>query len=349
MDRIDNILNKSAIEKLHIKKNTKEISIKNKLIGIESNVFIGFDNLETLVLEDNSISEKKIAPDAFKHLTKLQDIDLSKNKIVEINENSFDDLTRVKKIGLNSNKIKIIKDLVFKDLSNLTQINLEDNEIPKISENTFKGLFQLNFLYLSQNKIEEIHEKAFCMLKNIIQITLKNNLLKQIHPDIFRGLMSLVDIQLHGNPLNLDRNKKINLCLEMNVMRVTFKRHFFGKLFAPRNDIKSVNNTVINNRNFVYYFKFFNFQFLKKNLIANCTKDAQSSIDENIYELDQIAPEVKFFKKLTIYIINIIFNYELLQKLFQYENANVYGNYEFQNIVKKNEAYRVRSNLDKEK
>ena len=238
----DRILEKIYFTKRHIEENKIEVEITDDIEGIADNVFIGFENLKTLILSNNNIESNKIAKNAFKFLKSLVNLDLSNNRIVEINGDNFDTLKMLEKIEYGSNNISMIRDSVFIKLSNLTIIDLVDNKIQKITKKTFNSLIKLQYLFLSNNLIEQIEQDSFLTLANLLHISLDKNKLSKIDKFLFRGLFNLQEILLDHNEFKFDENNKFELYLEYNVQRVTLANCKYG----AQNDLNLIKNLVIN-------------------------------------------------------------------------------------------------------
>ena len=83
-------------------------------------------------------------------------LDLSNNKISSLSENSFQHLTNLEALYLSSNKLKTIKQGWFSPLLQLSYLNLINNEISAIEQTTNIWPELLSRLYLSYNKLKTI-------------------------------------------------------------------------------------------------------------------------------------------------------------------------------------------------
>lgn len=84
-----------------------------------------FKNLAVFILENSGISE--IGENDLKNLTRLELLNLSKNKIQKIEKNSFKNFNMLRVIDLSGNKLKSIENEIFKDCNRLQMIFIQDN------------------------------------------------------------------------------------------------------------------------------------------------------------------------------------------------------------------------------
>lgn len=156
----------------------------------------------TLILNDLNIS--KISPEAFgrQNLFKLE---LSGNKLTEIELGVFNSLTKLQNIDMSFNNLKSLRPNCFMGLPYLETLNVSNNELNEFSFDIFDvsvtqiELLDLSFnkisnlnrdnkipvekLYLSNNQIKTI---KFCPL-NFTEINLSHNFLEFLDEDSCDG------------------------------------------------------------------------------------------------------------------------------------------------------------------
>ena len=128
------------VEDIDIKAlNLKEEYIGNE--GLKDLVEIIFKELEELDLSNNKISDINILEKAnFKQLNKLN---LSNNKISDINILEKANFKQLNKLNLSHNKISDINILEKVNLKKLKRLDLFDNEIDKEKNNSLLGSLKL--------------------------------------------------------------------------------------------------------------------------------------------------------------------------------------------------------------
>lgn len=146
---------------------------ENKLREIEENSFQGLNNLLTLEMEDNVLSEGNVSPFAFNPLTQLTYLRLGRNHFRTIPQ------------GLPSS---------------LLELHLENNRIEEISDSIFNQTTNLNLISLRHNRLDEsrIAPLAWINHKNLESIDLSHNQMYLVPSYLPRSLVHLV---LVGNQI----------------------------------------------------------------------------------------------------------------------------------------------------
>ncbi|XP_039629911.1 extracellular matrix protein 2 isoform X2 [Polypterus senegalus] len=151
----------SSLQELHMDENLIE--------DIQEGILNKTLNLVVLVLSNNRIQENRIAPRAWFHLSKLEAIDLSYNRLVHVPS--------------------------FLPVS-LRQLTLHHNQIERIPGYVFAHMKPgLEFLHLSHNKLRDdgIHGVSFMGLyHSLTELLVDNNQLRTIP----RGILNLKSLQV---------------------------------------------------------------------------------------------------------------------------------------------------------
>lgn len=154
----------------------ENLSMKNvdngKFCQITEDFFNGLSNLKKLTLEYNSI--RRLDPNTFRRLTKLEELDLRCNRLV-LEEGTFEDLTNLKSLNLGSNYLCQIKANVFSGLENLERLGLVRNGLENLNEGVFSGLRALKKLNLNRNELKFTSLRVLEELTNIESIDLRKN------------------------------------------------------------------------------------------------------------------------------------------------------------------------------
>ena len=111
-------------------------------------------NENSTVFNLRNLKITHISADAFNYFPNAVKIDLSYNKIKEINKETFDGLFVLIELLLNNNEIKHIGPNSFDSLVNLKLINLSFNQLRVFNAPTFNALINIVELYISNNHIE---------------------------------------------------------------------------------------------------------------------------------------------------------------------------------------------------
>nr|CAD2199020.1 unnamed protein product [Meloidogyne enterolobii]CAD2201793.1 unnamed protein product [Meloidogyne enterolobii] len=154
-------------------------------------------------LERNYISylfKNKILPGQEKSLLSL---DLSQNRIADIEPGSLDNFVNLLELKLTQNNLDELSDDIFtKFLGSLHQLYLDYNFLSKLDDGVFNNLKSLRKLILDGNKELEISKKVLSpSLKNLEILSLDRCSLDKLDDDLFENLPNLRALSLSGNPL----------------------------------------------------------------------------------------------------------------------------------------------------
>uniref|UniRef100_A0A803TZK6 Slit homolog 2 protein n=1 Tax=Anolis carolinensis TaxID=28377 RepID=A0A803TZK6_ANOCA len=124
------------------------------------------NNNEFAVLEATGI---------FKKLPQLRKINLSNNKITDIEEGTFEGASGVNELLLTSNRLENVRHKMFKGLESLKTLMLRSNRISCVSNDSFTGLSSVRLLSLYDNQITTIAPGAFDTLHSLSTLNLLAN------------------------------------------------------------------------------------------------------------------------------------------------------------------------------
>nr|XP_023028507.1 leucine-rich repeat-containing protein 15-like [Leptinotarsa decemlineata] len=130
-------------------------------------------NLTFVSLSRNNIDY--INSSLFKNCKNVQYLNLSFNKIFDIQVDAFDRLIKLKVLDLKSNKLSVLKHGIFKNLSNLEHLDLSSNYFKTIPYGTLDSLKKLIFLSLSYNEFSILDIYMFHSLRNLEELHLNAN------------------------------------------------------------------------------------------------------------------------------------------------------------------------------
>ncbi|XP_073430761.1 slit homolog 2 protein isoform X1 [Dendrobates tinctorius] len=124
------------------------------------------NNNEFTVLEATGI---------FKKLPQLRKINLSNNKITDIEEGAFDGANGVNELILTSNRVENVHHKMFKGLDGLKSLMLRSNHISCVNNDSFTGLSSVRLLSLYDNQIVTVAPGAFDTLHSLSTLNLLGN------------------------------------------------------------------------------------------------------------------------------------------------------------------------------
>ena len=105
-------------------------------------------------------------------------------------------------MDLSRNRLILVEDESFAELSRLTHLNLSWNYLDSLKEKFFSGLIQLSHLDLSFNQISALENGVFTSLCALKKLDLNRNRVFFIEAHYFAGLVSLESLHLEANGVN---------------------------------------------------------------------------------------------------------------------------------------------------
>uniref|UniRef100_A0A8D3CIB7 Slit homolog 2 (Drosophila) n=1 Tax=Scophthalmus maximus TaxID=52904 RepID=A0A8D3CIB7_SCOMX len=124
------------------------------------------NNNEFTVLEATGI---------FKKLPQLRKINLSNNRITDIEEGTFEGASGVNELILTSNRLENIHHRMLKGLGGLRTLMLRSNRLSCVSNSSFVGLSSVRLLSLYDNQITSMNPGAFDTLHSLSTLNLLAN------------------------------------------------------------------------------------------------------------------------------------------------------------------------------
>ncbi|XP_043929291.1 tsukushi [Protopterus annectens] len=169
----------------------------NQITEFEANTFSKLRYLESLDLSHNSL--QSLQDGSFSNPS-LEDIDISNNRLQEINLNIFMPKIHGKPINidLSNNEIRSVVNGLNENIPFIQGFNLSGNRLTSVPN--LKG-FLLRYLSLDNNPITKIEENAFSGMVELTHLSLANlPTLTEIASNSFSGLSALQVLDLSGNP-----------------------------------------------------------------------------------------------------------------------------------------------------
>ncbi|KAJ3645511.1 hypothetical protein Zmor_023161 [Zophobas morio] len=181
-----------------------------------------FRNLKIfeLILKDNEITH--VEEEAITDLPNLEVINLSKNKIMLLHDNSFVDAP-ARFIDLAFNELEEVREKWFSFMSEkeAVMVLLDNNMIRSVDPRSFDGL-NLGILNLRDNRIRELPGEIF-ENDTLSVVYLQNNNLEML-PEAFFDLTHLNLADLTGNSLDCESQKKLEKFHEDSLATVVFEK-----------------------------------------------------------------------------------------------------------------------------
>uniref|UniRef100_A0A336MK02 CSON002200 protein n=1 Tax=Culicoides sonorensis TaxID=179676 RepID=A0A336MK02_CULSO len=133
----------------------------------------------------------------------LNDLDLSNNKISELNANVFEHCPQLTRLSLSENKLKTINGNTLKALSSLRQLevlNLSYTEISDLPNTIFHEMFNLRELMIQGNHFKVVPSSVTLLAKTLKFLNIAQNPIKKLDGKSFTNLYQLTHLTIDNMP-----------------------------------------------------------------------------------------------------------------------------------------------------
>ncbi|XP_053315151.1 toll-like receptor 3 isoform X2 [Spea bombifrons] len=186
-----------------------------QLLRIHNKTFSGLANTDLVLLDISKNGLIEIENDSFVYLSHLQNLNLEYNQVSQLNPNTFRGLTEVKTLNLKkfftskvTSKVSKINDLSFHWLKNLEYLNMDGNKISSLTEKTFSGLTSLKTLSMTEcsANLQTITNATFSSLSMspLLTLNLSKTGIAILEYGAFSSLGSLQFLDLGLNRIDQD-------------------------------------------------------------------------------------------------------------------------------------------------
>ena len=153
------------------------------------------DSVEVLNLGLNRF--KEVNPRQFRRFYNLVELDLSRNDIIYLNNDSDTELSTLRDLDISCNRrLQDLNSVFFASIPNLQKLSIYGNDL---EVSLFKGLRNLTYLDMSYNKPISVSSTPFMELEYLEDLNLGWCGLKNLSDTMFTGLSNLLMLNLRGN------------------------------------------------------------------------------------------------------------------------------------------------------
>lgn len=156
--------------------------------------------LETLDLSRNGLTV--LPEDTFYALTQLRSLDLGRNSIETVPDRLFVTLTQLRSLALNNNNLKLLAANVFSSLSNLKTLNLMSNSFKTLPSGIFSPLTRLTDLILINNTLDTFPTSELANLPSLETLNLALSKLNVMPENAFSSNPRLQELNLMFNNIS---------------------------------------------------------------------------------------------------------------------------------------------------
>ncbi|KAB0792662.1 hypothetical protein PPYR_14621 [Photinus pyralis] len=179
--------------------NMHKLNLKaNNIKSIEDGSFNGLGSVEELDLSNNEITTIN---GIFTGLVSVRSLNFEKNKISKLDPLDVEQLNVLLYLNLARNNLKVISNNTFLQLPRLETLNLSSNPIESVEVGSFRGLDALEELDLSSCLIENIQKGLLLTLHRLRILNLSYNRLKVFKTGLFSGLPELRKLNMSHNKI----------------------------------------------------------------------------------------------------------------------------------------------------
>ena len=193
----------------------------NKLNSISIYSLQGLTKLQRIVIDENEIETLNLQ--SFANLPCLKELHFSCNLINRFENKREDGMSqgedffpKLEEIDLSHNRITHFMPDTFIQFGRLITLNLTGNKLTEIQISTLRGLHQIRTLNVSHNLIETIEAGSFNESPKLKEIYLNHNKLTTLDASLFCKLCHLETLKVEGN--NLDK-KSEEMLSELQIRR----------------------------------------------------------------------------------------------------------------------------------
>lgn len=181
----------------------------NNIDELKEGVFEGLINLKRLVLNNNLLESTPDGGLTFLHLTNLEVLDLSRNRIKTVQRIAFDALKNLEVLNLSYNNIRIIEYTVFNPLISLEILLLNHNYLSDIAPHRWENLDHLNLLNLGENYLTNFDTGYTFSFSNLTILNLSGNTLTTLNGEQMKECFpQLEQLYIENNPWICDDLKE---------------------------------------------------------------------------------------------------------------------------------------------
>ena len=162
------------------------------------NVSIYYE-LEELFLSNNRLVN--LQEGNFRGLYHLEKLDMVFNSLSTLHLGTFDGLESLTSLYLFGNILEQLPTDIFRGLSKLRILNLKDNRLTKIYPGTLNDLTALRIFNLDLNRLTDVPADLFAMSKMLEEFDLDDNFIVTVPMTLFDGLTNMIELDLDHNKI----------------------------------------------------------------------------------------------------------------------------------------------------
>ncbi|CAC5414156.1 unnamed protein product [Mytilus coruscus] len=170
------------------------------LYRISADWFIGFKNLRFLNLSRTKLIE--VNNDTLMSLSSLTVLDLSYNNITNLPDALFkSSQNTIVAFNVSHNQLRNISSRTFEGVKSLEKVDMGNNKLNFIDENAFRDQFMLTDLFLNDNELVYLSSDTLFDQTSLLDLNIARNKIKHLPERLFRNARSLRRLDISGNKI----------------------------------------------------------------------------------------------------------------------------------------------------
>jgi len=157
-------------------------------------------SMKVLILSSNSLRAVTKSC-AFGKAKNLEILQLTNNRINELETGSFVGLKNLHRLSIAGNRLRNLQTDAFAGLSSLRELTIDRSQVVQIASGTFRSLSSLESLTLSFNELSQLPSGAFDELSNLQYVNLAGNRFETFPSDAMIVFQSLKSLNFDSNPI----------------------------------------------------------------------------------------------------------------------------------------------------
>uniref|UniRef100_A0AC34R118 Uncharacterized protein n=1 Tax=Panagrolaimus sp. JU765 TaxID=591449 RepID=A0AC34R118_9BILA len=218
------------------------LSITN--CGIEKIAENAFANVAADLEELRLINNQLTTMPLLGELPKLVSLNLNKNQLTDIAENSFDGIPGLRNLRIQNNKIcTLSRNALNETKQTLELLDLSGNCFSAVPAQNLRNSLKLKHLDLSDNQINELAKFSFMNLPELKELRLHSNMLGSLSPLAFMNVPQLNRLSLRNNLITKIEQGALQTFKEIEVVDLGYNNILKIPSFKDMAKLKQVNLT----------------------------------------------------------------------------------------------------------
>lgn len=171
------------------------------LYRVSADWFTGFKNLRFLNMSRTKLVE--VNNDTLMPLLSLTVLDLSYNNITNLPDHLFQSSQNtIVAFNVSHNQMRNISSLTFEGVKSLEKVDMGNNKLNFVDENAFRDQFMLTDLFLNDNELVYLSGDTLFDQTSLLDLNIARNKIQHLPARLFRNARSLRRLDISGNKIH---------------------------------------------------------------------------------------------------------------------------------------------------